>query len=332
MTSAAFDIVAIGNAIVDVIQPAPEAFLAQHGIQKGGMTLIDDARAAYLTALFDKPTIAAGGSVANTATGVASLGGRAAFIGVIADDNLGAAFVREFRAVGATFNPTPRPAPPATGSCVIVVTPDGQRSMNTFLGACTLLTPAHVDADLVRASEIVFLEGYLFDSDDAKAAFVKAAEIAQAAGRKVALTLSDEFCVGRHRAAFRHLVANHIDILLCNEGEVRSLYQTQDFDDAMTQARADVQVVAATRSEKGSVIGYGPEMLHVPAAPVGRVLDTTGAGDQYAAGFLYGYARGKPLSECGALGSLAAGEVIAHIGPRPETSLKTLATARGLPL
>jgi sugar/nucleoside kinase (ribokinase family) len=332
LTSAAFDIVALGNAIVDIIHPAPDQFLAEHGIEKGAMTLIDDARADYLTGLFDKPLVAAGGSVANTATGVASFGGRAAFLGVVADDELGAAFVREFRAVGATFDAKARPTPPGTGRCLIVVTPDGQRSMSTYLGAAGLLTPAHIDADTVRAAEIVFLEGYLFDSDEAKAAFVKAAEIAKAAGRKVALTVSDVFCIERHRPAFRHLVANHVDILLCNEGEVLSLYQTKDFDDALTQARAAVQVVAATRSEKGSVIGCGPEVLHVPAAPVAHVLDTTGAGDQYAAGFLYGYARGKPLAECGALGSLAAAEVIAHMGPRPETSLKALAESQGLRL
>jgi sugar/nucleoside kinase (ribokinase family) len=195
-----------------------------------------------------------------------------------------------------------------------------------------LLSPNHIGAEIVRDGAILFLEGYLFDSDDAKAAFVHAAEIAAAAGRKVALTLSDTFCVDRHRGAFRQLVANHIDILLCNENEILSLYQTTDFDDALNQARAECHVVVATRSAKGSVIGVGPETLHVRADPIARVLDTTGAGDQYAAGFLLGFARGLPLSECGALGSLAAGEVISHMGPRPEVSLRDLAVRRGLSL
>jgi sugar/nucleoside kinase (ribokinase family) len=330
MTNPKYDVVAVGNAIVDLLHQAPDDFLAAHQIEKGAMTLVDDARAAYLTAQFKNPLVAAGGSVGNSATGVASFGGSAAFLGVVADDDLGRSFTKAFRDVGASFNPTPRQGPPGTGRCMIVVTPDGQRSMSTYLGAAGMLTPKEIDADTVRAGAITFLEGYLFDSDDAKAAFVKAAEIAKAAHRKVALTLSDKFCIDRHRAAFRHLVAQHIDILLCNEGEIRSLYETDDFDDAVMRAASECEIVAATRSEKGSVIAANAETFHIAAAPVARVIDTTGAGDQYAAGFLFGLAKGRSLRECGALGSLAAGEVISHMGPRPETSLAKLAASRNL--
>ncbi len=330
MTTQNYDVVAIGNAIVDLLYQAPDDFLAAHQIEKGAMTLVDDARASYLTSQFKSPLVAAGGSAGNTATGVASFGGSAAFIGIVADDELGRGFTDAFRAVGASFNPTPRTSPPGTGRCMIVVTPDGQRSMSTYLGAAGMLTPDDIDADVLRAGAITFLEGYLFDSDDAKAAFVKAAEIAKAAGRKVALTLSDKFCIDRHRAAFRHLVAQHIDILLCNEGEILSLYETSVFEDALMRAAAACEIVAATRSEKGSVIAANAETFHIAAAPVARVVDTTGAGDQYAAGFLFGLAKGHSLQECGALGSLAAGEVISHMGPRPETSLAKLAASRNL--
>ncbi|MEJ0022730.1 MAG: adenosine kinase [Alphaproteobacteria bacterium] len=266
----------------------------------------------------------------NSANGVASFGGRAAFLGVVADDELGEDFTQAFQAAGATFNAVPRKGPPGTARCLIVVTPDGQRSMSTYLGAAGLLTPDYIDPETVQASTVVFLEGYLFDRDDAKAAFVKAAEIAKAAGRKVALTLSDKFCVDRHRASFRQLVAQHIDILLCNEGELLSLYEKRDFGDALSQASTECQIVACTRSEKGSVIAANAETFHVEAAPVSSVVDTTGAGDQYAAGFLFGIATGRSLRECGALGSLAAAEVISHVGPRPETSLSVLAASRNL--
>jgi sugar/nucleoside kinase (ribokinase family) len=330
MTGTRFDVVCVGNAIVDMIHQAPEQFLHRHQIEKGAMTLVDEERALYLTDQFTTSLTAAGGSCANTANGVASFGGKAAFLGVVADDELGKDFTDAFQAAGATFNAVPRKGPPGTARCLIVVTPDGQRSMSTYLGAAGLLTPDDIDADTVKASTVVFLEGYLFDRDDAKAAFVKAAEIAKAADRKVALTLSDTFCVDRHRAAFRHLVKEHIDILLCNEGELLSLYETADFGDALNQAAADCQIVACTRSEKGSVIAANAETFHVDAAPVAKVVDTTGAGDQYAAGFLYGFATGRSLRECGALGSLAAAEVISHVGPRPETNLAALAASRNI--
>jgi sugar/nucleoside kinase (ribokinase family) len=330
MSASSYDVVAVGNAIIDVLKSVPDAFLAEEAIAKGAMTLIDEPRADHLTARFEGAIVAAGGSAANTMTGIASFGGRAGYIGKVADDELGARFTREFRAAGVAFATPPRPAPPGTARCLIAVTPDGQRSMNTYLGASTLLSAEDIDADLIAAGATLFLEGYLFDRDEAKAAFVRAAEIARGAGRKVALTLSDLFCVERHRESFKHLVAGHIDILFANELEILSLYESADLAAALTLARKACPIVIVTRSEIGSLIAAGDETITVEPAPVARVLDTTGAGDQYAAGFLFGYARGRSLPECGALASLAAGEVIAHMGPRPETSLRALALARGL--
>jgi sugar/nucleoside kinase (ribokinase family) len=330
MTDSRFDVVAVGNAIVDILHAAPDSFLDAHGITRGAMTLIDDARALYLTELFDDPVVAAGGSAANTQTGVASFGGRAAYIGKVADDALGARFTAAFRNAGVHFETPPRAGPPGTARCIIIVSHDGQRSMNTYLGASTLLDRADIDADLIRASTVTFLEGYLFDREEAKIAFVHAAEIARAAGRKVALTLSDLFCVDRHRDAFRHLVSGQIDILFANEQEILALYETQDLDDALAAARAVCPVVAVTRSHKGSIIAEGADTVVVTAAHVDRVIDTTGAGDLYAAGFLFGYATGRPLGECGRLGSLAAAEVIGHMGPRLETTLADLTRAHGL--
>jgi len=329
MPSHQYDVVAVGNAIVDILQAVNEAFLVQENIAKAAMTLIDETRADHLTARFEDAVMAAGGSAANTVTGVASFGARAAYIGKVADDGLGARFTRGFRAAGVTFDTPARPTPPGTARCLIAVTPDGQRSMNTYLGASTLLEPADIDRALIEAGLITFLEGYLFDRDEAKAAFVKAAEIARAAGRKVALTLSDTFCVERHRESFRHLVAGHVDILFANENEILSLYETADLDSAIAAARGQCPIVAVTRSEHGSIIAAGEETVSVAAAPVARVVDSTGAGDLYAAGFLVGHARGRSLAACGALGSLAAAEVISHMGPRPETSLATLAARAG---
>ncbi|MBL8549862.1 MAG: adenosine kinase [Hyphomonadaceae bacterium] len=325
-----FDVVAVGNAIVDILQATPDAFLEKETIAKGGMTLIDETRADHLTALFDKAVIQAGGSAANTVTGVASFGGKAGYIGKVADDALGRDFTKAFRAAGVTFETAARPTPPGTARCLIAVTPDGQRSMSTYLGASTLLESRDLDKDLIQSGKITFLEGYLFDRDEAKAAFVKAAEFARAAGRKVALTLSDTFCVDRHRASFRQLVEGHIDILFANEAEILSLYETRDFHAALNTARAACPLVAVTRSEKGSVIAIDKETVNVAAEPGVKVVDTTGAGDLYAAGFLYGAARGFEVAACGALGSLAAAEVISHMGPRPEANLKQLAERKGL--
>jgi sugar/nucleoside kinase (ribokinase family) len=273
--------------------------------------------------------VAAGGSAANTVTGVASFGGAAGYIGKVAADPLGAQFTREFRAAGVAFDTPPRAAPPGTARCLIAVTPDGQRSMSTYLGASTLLSPGDIDPDLIRNGALLFLEGYLFDRDEAKAAFVRAAEIARGAERKVALTLSDVFCVERHRESFKHLVAGHADILFANEREILSLYESADLSAAVAAARKVCPLVIVTRSELGSIIATAEEMIEVTPMPVTKVVDTTGAGDLYAAGFLFGYARQRPLRECGALASLAAGEVISHMGPRPEANLRALALQSG---
>jgi len=325
MTQPHYDVVAVGNAIVDVLAPIPESFLERHGMTPGAMALIDEARADELTALFPDAVVAAGGSAANSVTGVASLGGRAGFIGKVAEDALGNRFREETRGIGVAFNSAPLRGPPATARSIIVVTPDGQRSMNTYLGASTLLEPADIDRDLISAGQITFLEGYLFDREEAKAAFVRAAEYAKGAGRRVALTLSDLFCVERHRASFRHLVAGHVDILFANEGELLSLYETPHLNDAIAAVREDCPIVAVTRGEAGSVIAAEGRTLRVAAQPVAKVVDTTGAGDQYAAGFLFGLARDLPLARCGELGSICAAEVISHMGPRPEISLKKFA-------
>lgn len=330
MTSARYDVVAVGNAIIDLIQAVPDAFLGEEGIAKDAMTLIDEARADHLTTRLNGATVAAGGSAANTVTGVASFGGRAGYIGKVADDALGARFAQEFRAAGVAFDTPPRAGPPGTARSIIAVTPDGHRSMNTYLGASTLLAPSDIDADLIRAGSILFLEGYLFDRDEAKAAFVRAAEIARAADRRVSLTLSDKFCVDRHRESFRHLVQGHVDILFANEAEILSLYESDDLGEAIEAAKRACPLVAVTRSAHGSLVISAGETVSVAADPVDHVVDTTGAGDQYAAGFLFGYARERSLAECGALASLAAAEVISHVGPRPERNLRALALERGV--
>ncbi|PZO51989.1 MAG: adenosine kinase [Alphaproteobacteria bacterium] len=329
MTSSSYDVVAVGNAIVDILKAVPDAFLGEENIAKGGMTLIDDARADHLTARMADAVVAAGGSAANTMTGVASFGGKAAYIGKVADDDLGARFTQEFRAAGVAFDTPARAIPPGTARCLIAVTPDGQRSMNTYLGASTLLSTEDIDAALIQSGETLFLEGYLFDRDEAKAAFVRAAEIARTAGRKVALTLSDRFCVDRHRESFQHLVKGHVDILFSNESEITGLYENDDLGAALDSARKVCPTVIVTRGEIGSLIAAGDETVEVRPMPVTKVVDSTGAGDQYAAGFLFGFARGRSLAECGALASLAAGEVISHMGPRPETNLRALALKSG---
>lgn len=325
MPSAAYDVVAVGNAIVDVLAQVDYAFIERHGLVPASMTLIEEARAIELTALFPNRVIAPGGSAANSMTGIASFGGKAGYMGKVADDQIGAEFTAAFRAAGVRFETPPRPGQPATARSLIAVTPDGQRSMNTFLGASTLLDTKDVDKALIESATVLFLEGYLFDRDEAKAAFVHASEIAKAAGRKVSVTLSDLFCVERHRESFLHLVEHHVDILFANEAEIVALYQTENFETALAAAREVCPIVAVTRSEKGSVIAAGAETITVKAEPVEKVVDTTGAGDQYAAGFLFGYATQRELAECGRLGSVAAAEVISHMGPRPETSLKALA-------
>ncbi len=326
-----FDVCGVGNALVDVISPATDAFLTEHSISKGAMTLIfDEPSVETLYAKMAPGQETSGGSAANTLAGIASFGGRGAYIGKVADDQLGNVFRHDLNAGGVSYDTKPRTGGPSTGRCLINVTPDGQRSMSTFLGCSPLLTADDLDGDKIAAAGIVFLEGYLFDAPEAKAAFIEASKIAHRAGRKVALTLSDLFCVDRHKQAFRDLVAGHIDILFANEAEIRALYDVSDFDTALAAARKDCEFVALTRSELGSVLARGDEVVSVAADPIEKVVDTTGAGDLYAAGVLFGLATGKDLTTCGRLGSLAAGEVISHFGARPEANLAALAKERGL--
>ena len=330
-TEGSYDVCGVGNAIVDVISPATDAFLVANTISKGTMTLIFDEPA--VAALYGKMAPGreiSGGSAANTLAGIASFGGRGAYIGKVSDDQLGEVFRHDLNAGGVSYDTAPHMGGPSTARCLINVTPDGQRSMSTFLGCSPLLTADDLDAEKIASAGIVFLEGYLFDAPEAKAAFVKASQIAHESGRKVALTLSDLFCVDRHKDAFRELVAKHIDILFANEAEIMALYNASDFDDALAAARKDCEFVALTRSERGSVLARGEELVSVPADPIDSVVDTTGAGDLYAAGVLFGVVAGRDLKTCGQLGSLAAGEIISHYGARPETSLAALAAERGL--
>ena len=325
-----FDVCAVGNAIVDVLAPCDPAFLTAHGLTPGSMQLVDAAQSAALYAAMAAGVEASGGSAGNTVAGIGSFGGRAAYIGKVADDVLGGVFTHDIRAAGVAFD-TPVLPGAATGACMINVTPDGQRTMCTFLGAANQLEAADIDATVIGASAIVYLEGYLFDPAPARAAF-EAAAAAHAAGRKVAITLSDTFVVARWRAELLAFIAASADIVLANEGELAALFETDDFDAAASQLASMVDVAAITRGEAGSEIVCGEVRVTIAAVPVAKVVDTTGAGDQYAAGFLLGLARGLSLEDSGKLGSLAAAEVIAHWGPRPMTSLEALAKDAGLTL
>lgn len=330
MTKTRYDVVGLGNAIVDIIAPADDAFLRDWDIQKDAMSLIEEDRAEQLTGQASGAVVTSGGSGANTIAGLASFGASVSYMGKVAKDNLGAQFRTEMTGGGVSFDTAPLESGPATARCIIFVTDDGARSMNTFLGASVMFSPEDINADIVSDAAILYLEGYLFDRDEAKAAFVHASEIAKAAGRKVSLTLSDSFCVGRHRESFLHLVRNHVDILFANEDEILALYEVSDFDEAMAKLQADIGVAAVTRGADGSVVVGGGAPVTVAAEPVSAVVDTTGAGDQYAAGFLYGIARDLPLPVCAKLGHIAAAEVIKHYGPRPEVSLADLAKAAGI--
>jgi sugar/nucleoside kinase (ribokinase family) len=328
MTEPTYDILGIGNAIVDVVARAEDTFLSRHDMHKGAMNLIDAASADTIYAAMPPGQESSGGSAANTCAVAAGLGSRVAYIGKVADDQLGQVFRHDINAVGVHFPTNPLSGGAPTARCLILVTPDGQRTMNTFLGACVALAEADVDPALVAACAITYLEGYLFDPPAAQAAFRKAAEAAHAAGRRVALSLSDPFCVNRHRAAFLDLVANHVDILFANETEITALYERNSFDEAAEAARNDVALAVLTRGEAGSLILHGKETLRVAAEPA-KVEDTTGAGDAYAAGFLAGLTAGKSLTLCGRIGSIAAAEIISHYGARPQTDLKALIPEAG---
>ena len=329
VADAQYDILGIGNAIVDVVAAVDDPFLSRHDMHKGAMMLIDAPTAESIYTAMPPARETSGGSAANTCAVAAILGSRVAYLGKVANDQLGAVFAHDIKASGVHFPSRPLRGGAPTARCMILVTPDGQRTMNTFLGACVTLGEEDVDAALVAASSVVYLEGYLFDPPAAQAAFYKAARAAHAAGRKVALSLSDPFCVDRHRAAFRALVRDEVDILFANEMEITSLYEENDFSSAVEASRRDVALAALTRSEAGSVIVHGSETIVIAAEPT-TVVDTTGAGDAYAAGFLSGLTGGQPLVDCGRLGSIAAAEIISHYGARPEADLRATARAAGL--
>jgi sugar/nucleoside kinase (ribokinase family) len=323
MTSA-FDVLGIGNAIVDVISRAEDKFLGQHGLVKGSMMLIDEAQAESLYAAMGPGIEVSGGSCGNTMAGIASFGGKGAYIGKVRDDQLGKVFGHDITAIGVSFATARATSGPATARCLILVTPDAQRTMNTYLGACTGLGPDDIDAELVGSAQVTYVEGYLWDAPAAKQAVLKAFDAAHAHGRLVSITLSDSFCVHRYREEFRDLVRNKVDILFGNEAEIKSLYQVDTFEEAMAATRQEAKIAVLTRSEKGSIVLKGEETWTVPAAPVASVVDTTGAGDLYASGFLFGFTQGRPLAECARLGGLAAAEVISHVGARPEQALRSL--------
>jgi len=331
MTTTRYDVLGIGNAIVDVIARTEEDFLLKQGMYKGSMALIDAPRAEAIYEAMGPAIETSGGSAANTIVGVAGLGARAAFIGKVKDDELGRTFAHDIRSAGVTFTTPPAADGAPTARCYVLVTPDGERTMNTYLGAAQDLHPNDIDAEMIAASAIVYLEGYLWDPKNAKDAFLKAAKIAHRDKRTVALTLSDAFCVDRWRAEFLDLMRSRtVDLIFANEAELHSLYQTADLDTAVKALRADVKAAVVTRSEKGCLVVGADGTEAVPAFPVERVVDTTGAGDLFAAGFLAGLARGADDRICGRLGALAAAEVIQHLGARPETSLIDLARENGL--
>ncbi len=325
MTALATDVAGIGNAIVDVLAKADETFLTREGLAKGSMTLIDAPRAEQLYDLMGPAREVSGGSAANTLVGVAQLGGRASFIGKVRNDQLGGIFRHDIRAAGVGFDTPPATSGAATARCLILVTPDAQRTMNTFLGACVELGPDDVEAEIIQGAKVTYLEGYLFDRPEARQAFVKAAELAHAAGRKVALSLSDPFCVNRHGAAFRGLVEGHIDLLFANADEALALTGADSVAGAAAALEGKCEALAITMSEAGALVQGGGQRHMIPAQAVEQLVDTTGAGDLFAAGFLAGYTRGKTLADCGRLGALAAAEIISHYGARPEADLKDLA-------
>lgn len=331
MSQTPYGLVTIGNAIVDILAPSTEEFIAQqveHGMARGAMNLINAERALALYDAMGPATQASGGSAGNTIAAFASYGGKGAYIGKVGMDHLGDVFRHDLNAIGVTYKTAPVISGAHTARSMILITPDGERTMNTFLGACVELSPDDIDADIIKGAAVTYLEGYLFDPPLAMEAFYKAAKIAHDAGRKVSLTLSDSFCVGRHRAAFKELVEGHVDILFANEDEIKSLYEVGTFDEALSIVKNKCEIAALTRSEKGSVVVRGDSVIEIKAEPVSKVVDTTGAGDVYAAGFLFGYTEGMSMAQCGHLGSIAAAEVISHVGPRPLVRLSDLIPKR----
>ena len=330
MSQLKYDVAGIGNALVDVIANADDAFLKTEAIQKGGMTLVDAERADTLYSRMGEAIESSGGSCANTIAGLASLGGKGAFFGKVKDDQLGQVFIHDVQTLGVAFPASIANDGPPTGRCLVLVTPDAQRSMSTFLGAAQNLTPDDIDDDVIKSSAITYMEGYLWDQPSAKEAFLKAARVAREAGRIVALTLSDSFCVDRFRPEFLKLAKDEVDLLFANEAEILSLYEVDSFDEALERVRKDCKFAALTRSELGAVIVADGDVHKVAAEKVTTVVDTTGAGDLFAAGFLYGLSRGYKPDHCGKLGVMAAAEIITHYGPRPMVSLKDLAAQKGL--
>jgi len=324
------DVLCIGNAIVDVLARVEDGFVNRHGLVKGSMNLIDEARAESLYADMGQAVEVSGGSAGNTAAGIASFGGKAAYFGKVKDDQLGAIYRHDMRAQGVSFDSRASTDGPATARSFILVTPDGERTMNTYLGACVNLTVADIDSAVVESAKVTYMEGYLWDRPEAKEAFKRAAAVSRKAGRQTSITLSDSFCVERHRDSFLELIRSGIDIVFANESEIKSLYQTQNFDGAMQAIRKDCPIAVLTRSEAGCVVVRGEEVHAIPAYPVSKVVDVTGAGDLFAAGFLHGLTLGLKLAHCAQLGALAAAEVISHIGARPEVNLRAHAKAVGL--
>lgn len=328
MSDRKYDVLGIGNAIVDVLAHVEPQFLEDNNIEKDAMTLIDEDRAGELYDLMPPAIEISGGSAANTIAGLASFGAKASYIGKVRNDQLGEVFAHDLRAIGVTYETPPATDGSTTARCLIVVTPDAHRSMSTFLGASSFLSKADLNYDHIEQAKITYLEGYLFDRPEAKEAFYLAGEAARKAGNKVSLTLSDSFCVDRYRDEFLKLISDHIDILFANEDEAKALFETDDFDEAAKKLREICELAAITRSEKGSLIQSASEFVEISAEPIEKLVDTTGAGDQYAAGFLFGFTQGKDLGTCGRLGSLAAAEVISHFGARPDVSLKDLAAEK----
>jgi sugar/nucleoside kinase (ribokinase family) len=326
----ALQVIGVGHALVDIIAPCEDDLLAEFSLTKGTMRLTSPEEAEALYGRMGPAVETSGGSAANTCAGIASLGGQAGFVGKVGRDQFAAVFAHDIRSVGVSFDQGVGESQNPTGRCLILVTPDGERTMNTNLGAAAAFAEADLDRAAIEAAQILYLEGYLFDPEPARAAFFTAADWARAAGTKVAFTLSDPFCVDRHRDGFRAFIRDRVDIVFANESELLALFPRASFEEACAAVRAECSLAAITRSEKGSVIFDQENAVSIPAVPVDRLVDATGAGDLYAAGVLFGLASGRDLASCGRLGSLAASEVISHVGPRPLRTLKDLARAHDL--